>query len=212
MNKIVKKGAPVRVKWDLIDGDWKAGIKSMQAIADSYEEATGKKITPAGIKKHYDDLGIPRDLSGKIKAKADELVNRALVNDLVKNDISLTESVVVEENAKNSAAIQISERKDVSKARDIVMSLFGELEHQVNNKELYEKLGEILESQDENKMREIYSKVISFGGRVSSMKSLADSLKTMIDLERRVYKIDDDGTKAYTFEDFLREERGRSMA
>ena len=70
MNNTVKKGAPVRVKWDLIDGDWKAGIKSMQTIADAYEEATGKRITPAGIKKHYDELGIPRDLSGKIKAKA----------------------------------------------------------------------------------------------------------------------------------------------
>jgi hypothetical protein len=192
MNNTVKKGAPVRVKWDLIDGDWKAGIKSMQTIADAYEEATGKRITPAGIKKHYDELGIPRDLSGKIKAKADELVNKALVNDLVKNDILLTESVVVEENAKNSAAIQIAERKDVSKARDIVMSLFGELEHQVNNKELYEKLGEILEEQNDSKMVELYRKVSSFAGRVGSMKSLSDALKTMIELERRVYKIDAD--------------------
>lgn len=192
----------ITIDWEKIELDYRAGIKTLREIAVEHG------ITHAYVKKRANQEGWARDLSAKIKAKADALVSKSLVT----AELPIKESLVIEENAKNSAAIQISERKDVSKARDIVMSLFGELEHQVNNKELYEKLGEILESQDENKMREIYSKVISFGGRVSSMKSLADSLKTMIDLERRVYKIDDDGTKAYTFEDFLREERGRSMA
>lgn len=64
-----KKGAPVTINWALMDESWKAGIKSIQAIANEYQEATGRKVSPAGIKKHYDDLGIPRDLSGKIKAK-----------------------------------------------------------------------------------------------------------------------------------------------
>ena len=43
-----------------------------------------------------------------------------------------------------------------------------------------------------DKLNEIYHKVISFGGRTDSMKKLSDTLKTLIDLERRVYKIDEE--------------------
>lgn len=188
----------ITIDWEKIELDYRAGIKTLREIAVEHG------ITHAYVKKRANQEGWTRDLSAKIKAKADALVSKSLVT----AELPIKESLVIEENAKNSAAIQISERKDVSKARDIVMSLFGELEHQVNNKELYEKLGEILESQDENKMREIYNKVVSFGGRVNNMKSLADSLKTMIDLERRVYKIDDEAKPVGTVEDFLRAQRG----
>ena len=114
------------------------------------------------------------------------MVSKSLVSSEVSKERRILESDIINANATNSASIQIAERsKDVSKARDIVMSLFGELEHQVNNKELYEKLGEILEEQNESKMVELYRKVSSFTGRVGSMKSLSDALKTMIELERR---------------------------
>ena len=52
----------------------------------------------------------------------------------------------------------------------------------------------------------IYHKVISFSGRTDNMKKLGDTLKTLIDLERRVYKIDDDNNMD-TFEDWLRKSR-----
>jgi hypothetical protein len=33
-----------------MDDDWCCGVKSLQGIADSYEEKTGQKVTLAGIK------------------------------------------------------------------------------------------------------------------------------------------------------------------
>lgn len=205
-----KKGAPVTINWGLIDESWKAGIKSIQVIANEYQEATGRKISPAGIKKHYDDLGIPRDLTGKIKAKAEALVNKELVNELVNKKLSLTESDIVNANAEQQKTIILHERKDVSKARTIAMSLLAELEDQINNKELYQQLGELLQSPDDkgtDKLNEIYHKVISFAGRTDSMKKLGETLKTLIDLERRVYKIDETSSEG-GIEDFLRKMRG----
>lgn len=206
-----KKGAPVKIEWGLIDESWKAGIKSLQTIANEYEKQAGRKITPAGIKKHYDDLGIPRDLTGKIKAKAEALVNKELVNALVNKKLSLTESDIVNANAEQQSTIILHERKDVSKARTIAMGLLAELESQVTDKELYEQLGELLNKPDEkgnaDKMNDIYRRVISFGGRTDSMKKLGETLKTLIDLERRVYRIDDVQSEG-GIEDFLRKMRG----
>lgn len=192
------------VDWEAMRPDWIAGIKSVLQLSEEYD------VSRAAILKHWKAAGVERDLAAKIKAKADALVTRSLVTPEVTSKSTVTETQVVEANALNIASIQIAERKDVSKARTIAMSLLEELEHQINNKELYEELGEMLRAEDKSgndKANDIYQKVISFAGRTDSMKKLGDTLKTLIDLERRVYKIDDVGSEGGV-EDFLRRMRG----
>jgi len=177
------------VDWEAMRPDWAAGIKPVLQLSGEY------KVSRAAILKHWSKQGVERDLTDKIKAKAEALVTQSMVTGQVTSEDIVTETDIIKANALNSATIQISERKDVSKARSIAMSLLAELESQVSNKELYESLGELLESRDEkgaDKLNDIYRKVISFGGRTESMKKLGDTLKTLIDLERRVYKIDSD--------------------
>ncbi|WP_176492784.1 hypothetical protein [Nitrosomonas ureae] len=70
-------------------------MKSLRWLAKEYMAATGRKITPAGITKHYEVRGIPRNLTGKIKAKAESLVNKELVN----KKTALTELDIVDANA-----------------------------------------------------------------------------------------------------------------
>lgn len=176
------------VDWEAMRPDWIAGIKSVLQLSEEYG------VSRAAILKHWGKEGLERDLAGKIKAKADALVTQSLVTSQVAPERRVTEREVIEANALNSATIQINERKDVSKARSVAMNLLAELESQVANKELYERLGELLQSPDDkgvDKLNEIYHKVISFGGRVDSMKKLGEALKTAIELERKVYKIDD---------------------
>lgn len=182
---MAEKGLP---DWERIEVDYRAGIKTLREIAEEHG------ITHGAINKRAKRDGWVRDLTAKIKAKAEELVSKSLVSNEVSKERRILESDIVNTNALNNATIQINERKDVSKTRSIAMSLLAELESQVANKELYERLGELLESPDDkgvDKLNEIYHKVISFGGRTDSMKKLSDTLKTLIDLERRVYKIDD---------------------
>lgn len=176
------------VDWEAMRPDWVAGIKSVLQLSEEYG------VSRAAIIKHWGKQGVERDLAGKIKAKADALVTQSLVTDQVTLDGRVTEKEIIDANAVSSATIQINERKDVSKARGIAMSLFAELESQVANKELYERLGELLEAKDDkgfDKLNEIYRKVISFGGRTDNMKKLSDTLKTLVDLERRVHRIED---------------------
>ena len=51
-----------------------------------------------------------------------------------------------------------------------------------------------MQSPDESghdKLNDLYRKVLLFPGRVNNMKKLSNALKTLIDLERRVYKLDE---------------------
>ena len=191
------------VDWDAMRPDWIAGIKSVLQLSSEYN------VSRAAILKHWKNAGVERDLADKIKAKADALVTRALVTHEVTSNSGLTDTEIINANAQNNAAIQINERKDVTKSRNIVIKLVGELEDQIDYKEDYEKLGEMFRNPDQygnDKLNDVYMKTISFSGRVDGMKKLSDSLKTLIELERRVYKIDD-VSSGDTFEDWLKRQR-----
>lgn len=193
------------INWERIEADYRAGIKTLREIADEHG------ITHGAINKRAKRDGWTRDLTAKVKAKADFLVSKEAVSNEVSKNSRIPESEIIEANALQSAEIQIRERKDVVKARSVAMSLLDELDSQVTNKELYAQLGELLQSHDDrgfDKLNELYQKVISFPGRVDGMKKLSDALKTLIDLERRVYKIDDSGDGEGGIEDFLRKVRG----
>lgn len=174
------------IDWLAVEADYRPNVLSLRAIGAKHG------CTEGAIRKKVRKEGWVRDLSEKIKSKADDLVRR----EAVRSEYAVrTEKEIIEANALNSATIQISERKDVSKARMIAMMLLDELESQITDKLLYENLAELLQSQEEgasNKLNELFMKVTSFSGRTDNMKKLSDSLKTLIDLERRVYKIDVD--------------------
>lgn len=180
--------AKKKIDYDSIEPDWRAGVKSVPQLAEEYTERTNVNVTHSAINKHFKKRGIPRDLTAKIKAKAEAKVSESMVSGKVSAD------TIIEANAEHQSQIVIHERKDVTKARTVAMSLLDELESQVTNKELYEELGELLHAPDDkgqDKRKELYNKVISFGGRTDGMKKLSDSLRVLIELERKVYKIDD---------------------
>lgn len=70
--------------------------------------------------------------------------------------------------------------------------MFDELELTTDNRELFEQLGEILRNESDSgqdKLNDIYKKVISMPQRIDGVKKLTDALKTMIGLEREAYDI-----------------------
>lgn len=117
---------PVTVNGSLIDGTWRAGILSIRSIADEYTKLIGESVSPSGIKKHYTQLGVPRDLTSRINARAQELVNIELVH--IKTAISDDE--IVDVNAQQQKVIILTEQLNISRARRIVMQLLDELEDQ----------------------------------------------------------------------------------
>lgn len=146
------------------------------------------------IARRAKKLGWTRDLSAKIKAKADELVTKQGVTVVVTNDRSVSDRQVIEVNAQAIADIRLGHRTDIARARRLALEMLSELEVETSNVDLFNDLGDMLRSENAkgvDKRNDIYMKVISSAGRVESMKKLAEALNILITLERKAWGIQD---------------------
>lgn len=178
-----KKPAP---DWERIEADYRAGLLSVREIAAAHQ------ISHTYINTRAKKFGWVRDLSKRIQDKAEALVSTATVSSGVSTETALSDKAIVDANAQVIANVRLAHRTDISKSRGLVMTLLTELEHQTEHRDLYEKLGELMLSPDDNgrdKLFEAYQKAMSLGGRTSTMKALSDSLKTLIALEREAYGV-----------------------
>lgn len=177
-----KKAAP---DWERIEADYRAGLLSVREIASAHG------VSHTAIQKRANkEPKWERDLAKRIQAKADALVAKQEVASQVAMERAATDAVIVEANAQVIAGIRLAHRSDIAKSRTLVMTLLAELQHQTEHRDLYEKLGELMMSPDDNgrdKLYEAYTKAMALGGRTSTMKALSDSLKTLIALEREAY-------------------------
>ncbi len=69
--------AKSKVDWSLIEGDWRAGIKSPNQIVKEYKEATGVSITRGAVLKHYKTRGVPRDAERPMRPSPSRVVLEA---------------------------------------------------------------------------------------------------------------------------------------
>jgi hypothetical protein len=176
-----KKAAP---DWERIEADYRAGVLSLREIAGLHS------ITEGAIRKRAKRDEWARDLAGKVQAKAAELVRKELVRSSVRTEGAYSEKDIVAVNSEFLAGVQITQRKDIGRARALAMSMLAELEVETVDIDLFRELGEILRSEDDrgsDKRNDLYNKVISSAGRIDSMKKLAETMKTLVGLEREAY-------------------------
>lgn len=186
--------AEKEINWEKIELDYRAGVKSIRQIAAENE------IAESGIRRRAKQYEWVRDLSEKIKAKADDIVRKESVRSVVRTKTTISEKDTIDANANEVASVRLDHRKDIQRSRKIAMSLFDELELMVGqeNVKLLEMLGELMWSPDDkgnDKVNDLYMKIISMPGRVKSMKDLSDTLKTLIALERQAFGLDDENNK-----------------
>jgi hypothetical protein len=174
------------VDWEAVEREYRAGIRSLKDIGAEFG------VSDAGILKRAKKDEWQRDLTERIRAKAEAKVSAALVSEKVSAESNANERIVVEASAQVLADALLGQRRDVSRSRSIVQRLFDELEAQGDGLEELAMLGEALESGDEEKLAQIARKVIAFPSRVDSAKKLAESLRTLVELERKVLRIKDD--------------------
>lgn len=176
------------IDWDLIEADWRAGIKTKQQMAAEHS------VSRAAMDKRFAKLGIERDLSGKIRAKAEALVAQDAVTQEVTPATASKEREIVEANATLQARIIRAHRTDIQKSRNLVMRMVEELSLETDGIELLQELGELMRSEDDkgqDKRNDLYQKVIALPGRVDSMKKLSDAMKTLVGLERQAFGLAD---------------------
>ena len=173
--------------WERIEHDYRAGVLSIREIASQHS------ITHTAINKRAKKEGWERDLKAKIKAKADALVSKREVSREVSTKQAETEREIIESNAEAIANVRMAHRGDISRSRRLANKLLDELEALTDNRELYDELGDLLRQPDDrgmDRMNDIYHKVISLPGRTKAMKELAETMKTLISLERQAYDLD----------------------
>lgn len=190
--KAAGKAAP---DWERIELDYRAGIKSLREISD------GSGVSHVTISKRAKKAGWVRSLTAKIQAKADDLVNKAGVNSCVNAVNAVSERQIVEVNAEAIATIKLAHRKDIHRKRAIVARLMDELEAQVGpeNAALLADLGEIMREPDESgqdKLNDLYRKIISLPERAKTAKTLAETLRITVDMERQAFGMDAKGADA----------------
>lgn len=180
----------IATDWERIELDYRAGIKSLREIAD------GTGVSHVTVSKRAKAHGWVRDLSKKIQAKADELVNKAMVNKPVNTASAVSERETIDANAQAVATVKMAHRKDIQRTRSITMALLDELELQTGRDTvvMLEQLGEIMRSEDDkgqDRLNDLYRKIVSLPGRAKTMKDLGDSLRILVALERQAFGLDD---------------------
>lgn len=176
---------PSAPDWEAIEADYRAGIKTLRQIA------AGRGVSHVTVGNRAKKEGWSRDISEKIKNKSDELLNKTLLN----KEGAVAERQLIEANAKAVADIRLAHRKDIHRARRLTNALLSELEGQTDPEtlEMLQELGELMRREDDrgqDKLNDLYRKVISLGERSKTMKTLAESLQKLVDMERTAFGLD----------------------
>lgn len=181
-----KKKRP-SIDWESMEPLWRAGVVSVLHLSKMYN------ISRAAIIKHWRIAGVERDLSGKITARADALVTQSVVTKKVTPEQRVTEQAIVEANAEMIANVIRGHRKDAGRLRGVVQVLLEKVEVILSESELFKQIGEMCAAPDDNgvdKVNELYRKVIDLPSQTDVTKKLAETMKVLIELERKVFKLD----------------------
>lgn len=199
------------VDWDLIEIDYRAGVKTLEQMGLDHGVTKGR-ISQVAKKK-----GWTRDINAKIKAKADAKVNEAAVNaKLNEPKRRLAEQDVVEANAELQYRVRMEHRRDIGRTRSLFVNLLGELED-ITTKEgqrLAEEMFELLAPQEDEdntaamrryeNLRKKFDQVVGMSGRIDSAKKLTEMLEKLVKMERDAFGIKDEGDKGSGgYEDLL---------
>lgn len=180
--------------WELIEADFRSGLKTLRQIASEHE------ISHQAIGKRAKRDGWTRDLQAKIKAKAEALVAKGAVDTSV---AKIDEKAVIEANAALVAGIQISHRQDIPRKRELVAKLFAEIEAQTDGGDLIEELIEALRSGDQVLQAGVVRKLTSLPQRIKGVAELVSAYKSLIGLEREAFGLNESGVSDPTAPDSI---------
>lgn len=180
-----------QIDWERIELDYRAAVKTLRQIADEHG------ISHGAINKRAKRDGWERNLTEKIQAKADALVSKAAVSKEVSKEGRIAENAVIEANALTQAGVRLAHRADIERTRRLCMGMLTELEQQSADPALMAEAADILRStppeemtkEKRAKLAEAAAKAGSLQARSGVMRSLAESLKSLIALERQAFGI-----------------------
>lgn len=174
--------------YESVRADYSAGIIPLRAL--------GQRIgcTAAAILAHARKNKWTRDLRARINAKAEERVNKAVLNaqlsEQQKTARAATEQAVVDAGAEALARVRLEHRRDIAHARGIVQALMAEMAAVTHEPELLAKVHLMLELGEEPPealLRQVAQVVTDLPGRAKTTDILLGALRTAVTLEREAW-------------------------
>lgn len=176
------------IDWEAVEREYRAGKRSLRDIGGEFF------VTEAAIRKKAKREEWERDISAKVSAKADALVRKMEVRSEVRKNNIANERELIQASATMMADKVINQREDVKRSRATVQRLWALVDAELDHPEELARLGEIMACPDENgndKLNDLYRAAIGLPQQIKNVKLLADAIKVMIELERRILKLDD---------------------
>lgn len=171
-------------------GDWtyarvqyELGIRSLSDIAKDIG------VADSTVNNRSQREGWIRDPLARARLQAER---EAIEAEKYQKELATTQREVVQVTAVMQSKILVGHREDIKRARRIVGKMMEELEGVTDHVVDFEELGEVLRSENErgtDRLNDTYRKIISMPERSSTMNSLAQALKTLIQLERQAFGI-----------------------
>ncbi len=176
--------------WREVEKDYRVGEMSLRQLKDEHG------ITVKAIRQKAKKEGWERDLKERIRISAVNLINkRAAIKAAEKEEKDVEDEDIVDFASAEQADIIVSHRGLIGKHKELLSMLYEELNSQTVSLELMSSIGELMDQSAEtgklDKLNELYHKIIALPSRIDSYKKLADSMKTVIGLERQAFNIAD---------------------
>ena len=174
--------------WTLVEKDYRAGLLSDRQIGEKYGVSHGS------VQQQAKKRGWSRNLIGRSVAKAEEkLAREELAAKLASKTKVASEKELVDSTSDALVEVMRGHRSDSARLRSVVTALLSKVETIINETELFEQIGVLCCNPDENggdKINELYHKVIELPAQTDTTKKLAETMKILIELERKIFKIE----------------------
>ena len=190
------------VDWELIEREYRAGIKTLRQIAEE------NGISHTAIQKRAKKDEWTRDLTERVQQKAQELVAKKEVARVVSKEQKVSDLETVRVYGEVVANIDLSQREDVKLAIGNARGLLMELVQlaRPDFQEMLETIADTFDTSTErrqDKENELYRYIIGLAGRVKMAKELAAVHGVYVPLQRKIYKLDDEGSNKTSVDDLL---------
>lgn len=188
------------VDWATISIHYRAGIKSLKEIGSEFG------VSAPAIHKHAKKNGWTQDLSAKIHAKAEALVNAEVVNAVVNAKSDVNQQAIVDANAQAVYQVRIGHRKGLARLITIKDKLLDSLEAVVDSLPDLPEVIEMVRQPDErgmDKANDALRRAMERSTVIEDLKKLAEVDEKVRKGEREAFGITNDADTSETAVDSI---------
>ena len=199
------------IDWELIERHYRAGIKTVRQLASEYG------VSHTAIQKRAKKFSWVRDLTEKIEQTTRNMVATKVVARVVATEQKLSDAATVMAYSEVISQVELTQQDDLKQSLEMTRLQMRELAL-LGNPNIASFLIEIGKEMSSavtddhgvvvspDKKAELFDYILSLPGRIKMAKELAAAHGVYIPLQRKVFRLDNDGNNANksAYEDMLR--------